>query len=217
MSLPRPRAVIFDWDSTLIDAWPAIGAALNATLIAMGHEPWSDAETRLRVRESMRDSFPKLFGARWTEARDVFYASYNACHIDHLVALEGAADALAALTAQGIYLGVVSNKRGDLLRREAEHLGWTPHFGRLVGAGDAARDKPDPAPVLMALEPAGLLPGREVWFVGDTGIDMACARNAGCVPVLVGGLDPESAEFRDARPEWHARDFAALRGLVAGP
>jgi phosphoglycolate phosphatase len=130
--------------------------------------------------------------------------------------LPGAADALAALKGAGIYLGVVSNKRGDLLRREADHLGWTPHFGRLVGAGDAVRDKPDPAPVAMALRPAGIAPGREVWFVGDTGIDMACARNAGCIPVLVGGLDPESAEFRDARPECHARDFAALRGLVAG-
>lgn len=217
MSLPRPRAILFDWDSTLIDAWPAIGAALNATLVAMGHEPWTDAETRLRVRESMRDSFPKLFGERWTEARDVFYASYNACHLDHLVALSGAAEALAAIREQGIYLGVVSNKKGELLRQEAAHLGWTPHFGRLVGAGDAVRDKPDPAPVAMALEPSGIAPGREVWFVGDTGIDMACARNAGCVPVLVGHLDPESAEFRDAPPEWHARDFATLRGLVAGP
>jgi phosphoglycolate phosphatase len=217
MSLPRPRAILFDWDSTLIDAWPAIGAALNETLVAMGHAPWTDAETRLRVRESMRDSFPKLFGERWTEAREVFYARYNACHLEHLAVLPGAADVLATLKGQGIYLGVVSNKRGDLLRHEAAHLGWIPHFGRLVGAGDAVRDKPDPAPIAMALEPSGIAPGREVWFVGDTGIDMACARNAGCIPVLVGDLDPESSEFRDARPEWHARDFATLRGLVAGP
>jgi phosphoglycolate phosphatase len=217
MSLPRPRAILFDWDSTLIDVWPAIGAALNDTLVAMGHAPWTDVETRLRVRESMRDSFPKLFGERWTEARELFYARYNACHLDHLAVLPGAAEALAALKEQGFYLGVVSNKRGDLLRHEAAHLGWTPHFGRLVGAGDAARDKPDPAPVVLALEPSGIAAGREVWFVGDTGIDMACARNAGCIPVLVGDLDPESAEFRDARPEWHARDFDVLRGLVAGP
>jgi phosphoglycolate phosphatase len=34
-------------------------------------------------------------------------------------------------------LGVVSNKRGYLLRREAAHLGWMSLFHRLVGANDA--------------------------------------------------------------------------------
>ena len=64
-----PRAVVFDWDNTLVDTWPVIHDSMNAALAAMGHAPWSFDETRERVRRSMREAFPEMFGARWEEAR----------------------------------------------------------------------------------------------------------------------------------------------------
>ncbi len=211
---PRPRAVLFDWDSTLVDNWAGIVAAMNATLIAMGHEPWSEAEARARIRESMRNSFPRLFGDRWEEAREVFYDAYTACHLDSLKALPGAAEMLARLAERGLYLGVVSNKTGALLRRESSHLGWDSFFGRLVGATDAERDKPDPAPVRMALAGSGLSPGSDVLFVGDTGVDMHCALNAGCVPVLIGGCGTRETEFADCSPRYRVENCAELASLV---
>ncbi|HEY6335247.1 MAG TPA: hypothetical protein VI113_05115, partial [Alphaproteobacteria bacterium] len=45
-ALTRPRALLFDWDSTLVDNWRSIETALNATLVAMGHAPWTAEETR---------------------------------------------------------------------------------------------------------------------------------------------------------------------------
>ena len=72
MSVARPKALIFDWDNTLVDTWPVIHAALFETFTAMGQTPWTLAETRLRVRLSMRESFPILFGDRWTAAREIF-------------------------------------------------------------------------------------------------------------------------------------------------
>ena len=60
----RPRAILFDWDNTLVDNWLAISEALNATLVAMGHPTWSLTETKARVRNSLRDSFPAMFGER---------------------------------------------------------------------------------------------------------------------------------------------------------
>ena len=56
----RPKAIIFDWDDTLIDNWQAIHAALNLTLNKMGHERWSFEKTKSNVRRSMRDSFPSF-------------------------------------------------------------------------------------------------------------------------------------------------------------
>ncbi len=190
-----PRAVLFDWDNTLVDNWVSVLAAFNATLTAFGQLPWTHEESRARIRNSMRDSFPSLFGERWTEARDLFYRHYQAEHLATLQPLPGAEATLAALHGAGIYLGVVSNKSGFLLRAEADHLGWTRFFGRLVGAGDATQDKPSPAAVTLALEAAGLAPGPEVWLVGDDRIDVECARAAGCHPVMVGdgpapGEDP---------------------------
>ncbi|MBI3513164.1 MAG: HAD family hydrolase, partial [Proteobacteria bacterium] len=186
MSAELPRAILFDWDNTLVDNWPTIHDALNTTLAAMGHPTWSLAETRARVRASLRDSFPVMFGARWEAARDIFYARFEARHIETLAPLPGAAALLNALHARGVYLGVVSNKTGRYLRKEAAALGWTGRFGRLVGAQDAAVDKPHRAPVDLALADAGMVAGPAVWFVGDTAMDMRCAYAAGCTAVLVG-------------------------------
>ena len=95
--LPRPRAILFDWDNTLIDSWGCIQAAMNATLRAMGHGEWDLEETKRRVAQSLRDSFPELFGTRWQEARDVFYRTFSAIHLDHLAPLPGAAEMLDGL------------------------------------------------------------------------------------------------------------------------
>ena len=212
MSPPPPRAVLFDWDNTLVDNWACILDALNATLEAMGHAPWTFEESRERVFRSAREGFPDLFGPRWREARTLFYDHFTARHLETLKPLPGAAALLEGLARAGIYAGVVSNKRGDLLRREAAHLGWLPFFGRIVGADDAKADKPDVAPVELALAGSGVARGPSVWFVGDNAVDVRCARNAGCVAVLVGAsADSASA---DDRPDLHVANCDALAKLV---
>jgi len=61
--LPHPpKAVIFDWDNTLVDSWGTIQAALNMTFDDFGLETWTLEQTKQRVARSMRDSFPILFG-----------------------------------------------------------------------------------------------------------------------------------------------------------
>ncbi len=67
-----PRAVLFDWDNTLIDSWVTIHEAMNAALAAMEHEAWTIDQTRERVRRSLREVFPEMFGDRWEEARQAF-------------------------------------------------------------------------------------------------------------------------------------------------
>ena len=68
----RPRAILFDWDNTLIDSWPTIVDALNATFEAFNMAPWTMIEAQARVAKSMRDSFPALFGDEWRAAGEVF-------------------------------------------------------------------------------------------------------------------------------------------------
>jgi phosphoglycolate phosphatase len=213
-ALTRPRALLFDWDSTLVDNWRSIETALNATLVAMGHAPWTAEETRARLRASMRESFPRLFGSRWEEAKQIFYDGINASHLEHLTPLPGAAEMLNDLAESGLYLGVVSNKTGSILRREAAHLGWDRFFGRVIGAGDALRDKPDPAPVFMALEGSEVRPGAAVWFVGDTAIDVDCARNANCTSILVAGQGHGRDDFSNSRPDYEVLSCIELSALV---
>ena len=52
-----PRAVLIDWDNTLVDTWPVIHDAMNTTLKAMGEAEWQYSETKRRVRRALRDRY----------------------------------------------------------------------------------------------------------------------------------------------------------------
>ena len=210
----RPRAILFDWDNTLVDTWPTILDATNTTLVAFGLPPWTMMEAKARIRKSMRDTFPELFGDKWRDAGDVFYERYAAIHVEQLRPLSGAENMLQTLTEAGIHLGVVSNKKGDFLRLEASHLGWDRFFGSLVGALDAEQDKPDPKPVALALGPSGIETGPQVWFVGDADIDLECAHNAGLTPILVRDQAPAYDEMTNHPPARHFPDCDALCKFV---
>lgn len=214
--LAPPRAILFDWDNTLVDTWSVIHAALEPTFEAMGMTPWTLDECRQRVRGSARDEFPRLFGERTPEATRLFYERFEATHLELLRELPGAGELLAGLAAEGIALGVVSNKRGTTLRKEAAHIGWDRHFRRLVGATDAPRDKPAPDPVFLALGIDRPPAEGEVWFVGDTDIDMLCAVRSGCVPVLLRDIAPAPGEFPDCQPRLHLGNCQALGELLVG-
>ena len=211
----RPQAILFDWDNTLVDSWATIHDALNFLMAAMDRPLWTIGQTRERVRLSLREAFPRIFGKRWEEAREIYLARFHAIHLERLTALPGRSELLERLSEEGIFLGVVSNKTGFLLRRETDHIGWTSRFGSVVGAGDAPLDKPDAAPVRLALEPSGIEPGETVWLVGDTGIDMECACNAACVPVLLGSRMSEE-EFGVCPPRFMFSDCPILFRFVQG-
>ncbi len=213
-SLAQPRAILFDWDNTLVDVWPTIHEALNAALTAMGQAPWSLAETLQRVRRSLRESFPILFGERWTEAREIFYATYNRHHLAMLKPLPEAAATLSRFASGGMLLGVVSNKTGAILRREAAHLGWDRYFAALVGAGDARSDKPAPDPIHLALEKSGFLIDKSIWYVGDTALDMECARAAGCTAILVGNTPGDPAAIDIHKPDLRVQGLESLLDLA---
>jgi phosphoglycolate phosphatase len=212
---PPPRAIIFDWDNTLVDTWPTIHDAMNHTLVHFHMEPWTLTETRARVRQSMRDRFPTLFGDAWHKAADIFYDRYREIHIERLAPLPGAREMLECLHAKGVFMAIVSNKTGEYLRLEAAHLGWDTFLKNLVGAGDATRDKPAVDPVHLALQGSGTSPDQSVWFVGDADIDLECAINAGCVPVLLRENTPEIGEFDNFPPNFYVKNCNQFNELIS--
>jgi phosphoglycolate phosphatase len=213
--MTHPKAILFDWDNTLVESWDAIHHALVVTFEAMGVPPWSLDETKARVRRSLRDAFPALFGPRWEEARKLYLDTFTATHLERIAAAEGAETLLDTLARRGHYLAVVSNKTGPVLRREAAHLGWDRFFARLVGAGDAEADKPAPAPIHLALQGSGFTPS-DSWYIGDTALDMECAANAGCMGVLLGAIDHADPGFARFPPALQFPACAALSRHLLG-
>jgi phosphoglycolate phosphatase len=186
MSVRKPAAILFDWDNTLVDTWPVIHQALHETFIQMGHTPWTLEEVKARVKHSARDAFPALFGDDWQKAADYYRDAYRQRNLQHLSPLPHALPVLERLKNHAIPMGIVSNKVGDTLRRESTHLGWDHFFGALIGATDTAHDKPHPLPVLTALEKMGLQASAEIWFMGDSAVDIEVAHRTGLTPILYG-------------------------------
>ena len=98
--LPTPKAVLFDWDNTLVNTWPTIHRALNHCLREMGHEEWSLEKVKGNVKKSMRDAFPAMFGEQWEDAAQIYQTYYRQIHLEKLEALEGAMSLLDWLAAQ---------------------------------------------------------------------------------------------------------------------
>jgi phosphoglycolate phosphatase len=185
-SFSPPIAVLFDWDNTLVDTWKTIFYAMNKTLVAFGLDAWKEDFALSNIQHSGREAFPKLFRDKAKEAQKFFYKMIKEEHLQGLNPMPGAEALLQVLREKGIPLGIVSNKNGDLLRKEASHLGWKSYFDVLVGAGDAFRDKPAAEPILLALQTLKIPASAEVWMVGDAPVDWDCAKAAGCQAIAIG-------------------------------
>jgi len=199
MELTRPKAVLFDWDNTLVNTWPVIHDALHRTFAEMGLEPWTMEMVKKRVARSMRDSFPDIFGENWQAAGEKYQQHFRDIHLERLEALPAAEATLMYLKEQPVYVAVVSNKKGVNLRKESGHIGWNHYFTKVIGADDTPRDKPFPEPVHAALLDSDIVAGGDVWFIGDSAVDMEVAHATGCVPIWFGELPEEQLAYPFAR------------------
>ncbi len=218
--MKRPKAVLFDWDNTLANSWPIIFDALTKTFEDMGHEPWTFEEVksgRDGIHHSLRESFPRIFGKDWEQAKERYYAHFLKGHLELIAPLDGAKEVLDALKAAGIITGIVSNKTGKYLREEVTHLEWDDYFHTVVGATDAKADKPSADPVLLALEHVGIEAGDEVWFVGDSATDVEAALNSKCHAHVFGDGVIDQLLMEDERhvlPVMRHDDHTRLRAAI---
>ncbi len=210
MGVTPPKAVLFDWDNTLVNTWPIIHQALHDTFVHYDMEPWPFEIVKQRVARSMRDAFPDLFGDDWEEAALNYQANYRKYHLQQLEPLGEVVALLDALQRAGIPVGVVSNKKNTNLAIELDHLGWHDYFQVTVGSGDAEHDKPRPEPIWYALEKMELEPDASVWFVGDSHVDLEAAQAAGVTPVLFGEIH---ADLHDpSRRTYHGFPYHSYTG-----
>ncbi len=175
------KSIFFDWDGTLVDSIPLLFAAHNYVRVEMGLAPWSQQEYFQFILYSTRELYPKIYGKDAVKAQEMLYKYISDNHLQNLQTIDGAEDILIELLGRGVPMGIVSNKRHDALEREIKHLGWDKYFGCWVGAGEAARDKPEADPLILALSRHSVpLDIKNVLYVGDMESDLGCAAKAGC-------------------------------------
>jgi phosphoglycolate phosphatase len=202
----KPTAILFDWDNTLVDTWPMIQAGMRAVFENRGLTPWTLQEVKEKCHASGREAFPKLFPDDWQSALDDFYEHVRDRHLNDITLLPFVHKLLEQLIAHEIPIGIVSNKTKALLVKEIDHFGFSNYFRTIIGAGDAVRDKPDAAPLLMALEQLEVEPSMNVWMIGDTPVDWQAAHAASVYAIGIGAC-PENVNniapnimFNDLEP-----------------
>jgi phosphoglycolate phosphatase len=205
------RAVLFDFDGTLGDSYPAIAASVNHVRGLRGLAPLTIAEVRRHVGRGaeylLRHTVPggDIDGA---------VAGYRAHHPSVLRSgtrlMPGAAEALAAVHDRGLRLGVCSNKPVAFTRELLEFFGVAKFLDVVLGPEDVARPKPAPDMLLAALALLQLRP-EEVLYVGDMTVDVQTARAAGVTVWIVPTGSDEPSAVAAAKPDRILTSLVELR------
>ena len=181
-----PKAILFDWDNTLVNNWDPIFIAYKETLKILGLKRQSREETLKNAKYSLRETFPKVFKNDWKKAKKIFYYEFKKIHLKKIKPLPNAEKILKIIKEKRIACGIISNKEGNLLRKEINKLGWNKkYFKVLVGANEAKRDKPSKYPLLLALNKISLKPNKNIWYVGDNEIDVEFAKKNNCSSIFI--------------------------------
>ena len=207
MTPPPFATYLFDLDGTLLDSVELILASYRHTaLVHTGTAPddavWlAGLGTPLRTQLRHLSEDPAEIAAMVET-----YREHNLSNHDAMVRpYDGIVEAVRALAARA-ELGLVTSKlrHGALLG--LRRAGLEDAFDVVVGADDVPLHKPDPAPVLAALERLGAEPATTV-FIGDSPHDMAAGRAAGVrIAAALWGpfprqaLEPHQPDFWLAAP-----------------
>lgn len=185
------KAFIFDLDGTLIDSLADISGSINRMLEARGFPPCLDTSV---FRQMVGDGMEKLVErALPPEFRtpelirtctEEYRAFYDRHWMDETRPYAQITETLATLKARGFRLGVISNKAHRFTVPMTEHFFGAEVFELILGQRPDVPKKPDAAGGLEALARLGLT-AAECAYVGDSGIDMAFAKNTGMLGVGV--------------------------------
>lgn len=145
------KAVFFDWDGTLVDTCGMVLDAHNHVRKIHNLPLWEAEDIFGRVSRSARETYPKIYGDRAAEAQKQLYEFVDKHHLEYLEVLDGASAILGSLAEKNIPVGVVSNKRHEVLLKEITQLGWDRYIKAAVGAGEAEEDKPSAQPFRLAM------------------------------------------------------------------
>lgn len=219
------RAVIFDLDGTLVDTAPDLWAATNHVLAKMGRHSITLEEVRVFVGHGARALITRGLAATGglPENFDIepAYREFVSFYADHIaggsVPFPGLIALLDRLAAEGIAMGVCTNKLEGLSVRLLEALDMMRYFGSVIGPDTLGIAKPDPRPFHESVARLGLDRPRAL-MVGDSETDILTARAAG-VPVIAVpfGYTPRPvAEFSPDRIVSHYDDmWEAIEALLA--
>jgi phosphoglycolate phosphatase len=214
MKAVYPKALIFDFEGTLVDfQWrlaegEAEGAAALANLGMIPEGRGGSYADLMNIAWRYRENFGRSEGVT---ALSAIYDRYDADALTRWGIRDGVRETLLEIKSRGIFTGLVSNVGTASLSTALERLGLRALLDVAVSRNDARWLKPHPAGLQLVCRRLHCQ-AKEVWYVGDSLDDIKAARNAGILVAVVEGGQNRLSEIRGAKPDWI---IAALPDLVA--
>ena len=169
------KGAAFDLDGTLVDSAPGLADAVDMALKDMGL-PAAGVE---RISTWIGNGADVMVerAVRWAEG-DMSPAALQRVR-DGSRLYPQVKETLAALHAQGLPLGLITNKPTPFVAPLLASLGIESYFSVVIGGDDVVQKKPHPVPIYLMLAQLGLR-ASELVFVGDSRNDIQAAQAAGC-------------------------------------
>lgn len=220
MPEPSRGTVVFDLDGTLVDSAPDLADALDALLVERGLDPVGLAETRRLIGHGIAELVRGGLALRGQTlppgdldaAVQRFLKLYTAHLSRKSQPYAGVAETLARLRQDDWRLVVCTNKLEASARGLLEDLGLLPAFALVAGPDTFGVAKPDPAHLLRCLPEGAATRGRAV-LIGDSEIDIACARAAG-IPVIAAVWGYARRPLAELAPDGIVAGMAEVPGEV---
>jgi phosphoglycolate phosphatase len=175
--------LIFDLDGTLIDSSKDLAISMNATREYMGLPP-IDPEliysyvgngAAVLVRRALG---PDVSEPIVEEALRYFLRFYRAHALEHTQLYPGIRESILDLTERGHSLAILTNKPVRISTDIVQALGLGKNFRKVYGGDSFANKKPDPIGIVRLMSETRATPD-DTLMVGDSGVDVQTANNAG--------------------------------------
>jgi pyrophosphatase PpaX len=201
-------AVLFDFDGTLVDTTEMIHQSMkHATSSVLGREDIPRETLLANVGRPLPRQM-ELIDAENAELLLEAYRSHHEQHHDTLIGeFPGVEESLARLGSAGIKVAVVTSKRRLSVEMALKNFpGLRNVVDRFVTLEDTTEHKPNPEPLLRALELLGVSKERAA-YVGDSPFDVEAAKAAGLASVAVSWGAFSEDRLREAEPDHLVTDI----------
>lgn len=178
------KLIIFDLDGTLLNTIADLAQSTNHALQTLGYPIHEESAYNFMVGNGINKLFERALpeGEKTEEnvlrVRQEFVPYYNEHNADKSRPYPGIPQLLEEMQEKGIQLAVASNKYQSATVKLIAHYFPTIPFIAIFGQREGIPVKPDPIIVHDILEIAQVAP-KDVLYVGDSGVDMQTAANAG--------------------------------------
>ena len=182
------KLAIFDMDGTILNTLDDLADATNYALTEFGYPTHTVEEVRTYIGNGVYNQIRRALPAGTDEETIqrviAVYKAYYTAHMNVKTApYAGILDLFRALRAQGVRIGVSSNKFDPAVKAlSAEYFGDLVDYAE--GESPVTPKKPDPSGVLRIMDMAGASHD-ETFYVGDSPVDVETAVNAGVDGIFV--------------------------------